>query len=109
MSGYLRHVLQVNQVHGSNLDCIEGMFRRLQTLEFVHGERAREAESNAAGGPMCLEEQHVFAGTTGQYGNVMVCPLLLEHVRAKSLPERRGRRAASKTRRLAARAAKKAA
>lgn len=29
VSGYLRHALQVDQLDGSNLDCIEGMFRRL--------------------------------------------------------------------------------
>lgn len=37
----LRHALQVDQLDGSNFECVGSMFRRLQTIEFVHGERAR--------------------------------------------------------------------
>ena len=78
---HLKHALLVDQVDGTNLQSIEGMFRRLQTIEYAHGDTAREADARALGGKMSLEEQSIFAGTTRSHSSVMVCPELLSYVR----------------------------
>ena len=79
----LKHSLLVDQLDGTNLVSVETKFRRLQTIEFAHGDRAREAESLAVGGKMSLEEQTVFSGSTRTHTSVMVCPKLLDHVRVE--------------------------
>ncbi len=40
LSMTLRHALQIDQVDGFNLSFVEVMFRRLQTIEYAHSERA---------------------------------------------------------------------
>ena len=77
----LKQALLVDQLDGSNLVSVEAQFRRLQTIEFAHGDRARDADARAVGGKMSLEEQTIFAGTTRAHSACMVCPLLLDHVR----------------------------
>ena len=46
-------------------------------------ERAREQESKAVGGKLSLEEQSTFGGITRAAATLMVCPDLLEHVKAE--------------------------
>ncbi|CAK0886194.1 unnamed protein product, partial [Prorocentrum cordatum] len=75
--------LLVDQLDGSNLIMVEYQFRRLQTIEFGHSERAREAESKSYQGKMSLEEQHAFAGTTRASATLMICPELLDYVRTE--------------------------
>eukprot|EP00438_Fugacium_kawagutii_P023337 Skav200217 [mRNA] locus=scaffold3745:15519:20956:- [translate_table: standard] len=62
LSMTLRHALQIDQVDGFNLVFVEVMFRRLQTIEYAHSERAREAESKSVGGRLSIEEQQTFGG-----------------------------------------------
>ena len=54
---------------------------RLQTIEYAHGDVAREADARAVGGKMSLEEQTVFLGASRSQSAIMVCPDLLSYVR----------------------------
>jgi len=83
LCGQLRLALLVDQLDGTNLVSIESKFRRLQTIEFAHMDRAREADARAVGGRMSLEEQTIFSGTTRAHSACMVCPALLDYVRAE--------------------------
>ena len=49
-------LLLTDQLDGTNSIGIEMLFRRLQTIGFAHGERAREADSKGVGGKLSLEE-----------------------------------------------------
>ena len=77
----LQTALAVDQLDGSNLVSVESKFRRLQTIEYAHGDAARDADARAVGGKMSLEEQSVFLGATRAHSGVMVCPELLSYVR----------------------------
>eukprot|EP00974_Lingulodinium_polyedra_P059749 5757285-Lingulodinium_polyedra.AAC.1 len=61
------------------------MFRRLQTIEFSHAERAREAEGESvpASSRLTLEEQMAFTGVSRTHTTLMVAPALLDHVRSE--------------------------
>ena len=83
ISQALTQGLLVDQLDGSNLLMVEYQFRRLQTIEFGHSERAREAESKSYQGKMSLEEQYAFAGTTRASATLMICPDLLDYVRTE--------------------------
>jgi len=72
-----------DQIDGSNLMMVESLFRRLQTIEFAHSERAREQEAKGYGGKLSLEEQMAFAGSSRAGGSLMICPLLLDYVRGE--------------------------
>ena len=80
----VRQSLLVDQLDGCNLVSIELQFRRLQTIEFSYAEKAREFESRAVGGKLSLEEQTSFGGVTRQFATLMICPDLLEHVKAET-------------------------
>ena len=73
----------IDQLDGTNLVSIEAMFRSLQTIEFGHGDRVKDAESRAVGGRLSLEEQAVFSGVGRSHSALMVCPDLLDHVRTE--------------------------
>ncbi|CAE7557304.1 unnamed protein product [Symbiodinium sp. CCMP2592] len=60
---------------------VELMFRRVQTIEYAHSERAREIESKTVGGKLSLEEQYTFGSLVRQAGTLMIAPSLLEHVK----------------------------
>ena len=77
----LRHLLQVDGVNGASSMGVEVLFRRLQTIEYAHAERAREAESKLAGGKLALEEQFVFGSVVRHAGTLMIAPALLTHVK----------------------------
>ena len=79
----LKYLLLVDQVDGTNLIAVELMFRRLQTIEYVHGERAKESESRGMGGRLSIEEQAAFLGMARSHTSIMFCPKLLEHVRVE--------------------------
>jgi hypothetical protein len=79
----LRHALQIDQVDGFNLVFVEVMFRRLQTIEYAHSERAREAESKSVGGRLSIEEQQTFGGLVRHAATLMICPSLLDHVKSE--------------------------
>lgn len=81
MSMVLRQMMQVDMINGFNTLSAELMFRRLQTIEYGHAERAREAESRGAGGKLTLEEQYTFGSMIRQAGTLMVAPQLLTHVK----------------------------
>lgn len=83
----LRQALLVDQVDAFNLLSIEIQFRRLQTIEFSYSEKAKEAESKAVGGRLSLEEQTTFGGVTRQYSTLMICPDLLDFVKAETEKE----------------------
>ncbi|CAK0870176.1 unnamed protein product, partial [Prorocentrum cordatum] len=66
---------------GTNLICIEMKFRRLQTIEFAHWDKAKDAESKGVGGNMSLEEQAAFSGVSRSTSSVVVSLDWTEHVR----------------------------
>eukprot|EP00959_Pyramimonas_sp_CCMP1952_P473543 9501914-Pyramimonas_sp.AAC.1 len=53
----------------------------MQTIEFAHLERAKEAESKGYSGRLSLEEQQAFSGLSRGSGQLMICPELLDVVR----------------------------
>lgn len=57
------------------------MFRRLQTIEYAHAEKAREVEARSVGGKLSMEEQMTFGSLVRQAGTLMIAPSLLEHVK----------------------------
>ena len=83
----LRQALCVDQLNGTNLLSVEIQFRRLQTIEFSYAEKARENENRSMPGKLSLEEQSSFGGVTRQFSTLMICPSLLEHVRAETEKE----------------------
>ena len=83
LSMIIKHALQVDQINGYNAMFCEVIFRRMQTIEFAYAEKARDAESRAIGGRLSLEEQQTFGGLTRQAATLMVCPELLDHVKAE--------------------------
>ncbi|CAE7232165.1 unnamed protein product, partial [Symbiodinium sp. CCMP2592] len=83
LSNVIKHALQTDQLNGCNLLSLEVMFRRLQTIEYAYSEKAKDSESRAVGGRLSLEEQQTFGGTTRLASTLMVCPELLEHVKAE--------------------------
>ena len=80
MSMILRQLIQVDQIDGCNSMGDELMFRRVQTIEYAHSEKARELESKkgwwetVVGGATHLRE-------LGPAGTLMIAPALLDHVK----------------------------
>lgn len=81
ISMFVKHLLQTDMINACNSQGIELMFRRLQTIEYAHSEKAREAESKATGGKLSLEEQASFGSVVRQSGTLMISPDLLSHVK----------------------------
>ena len=81
MSMILRQLIQVDQIDGCNSMGVELMFRRVQTIENAHSEKARELESKTVGGKLSLEKQYTFASLVRQAGTLMIAPALLNHVK----------------------------
>lgn len=84
LSMSLRQALLVDQVDAYNLLSVEIQFRRLQTIEFSYSEKAKELEAKAVGGRLSLEEQTCFGGVTRQYSTLLICPELLDYVKAET-------------------------
>ena len=83
LSMMLRQLIQVDMLNGFNHMGIELMFRRIQTIEYAHAEKARELEARSTGGKLSMEEQYTFGSLVRQAGTLMVSPDLLEHVKAE--------------------------
>ena len=84
VSMFLRNLLQVDMLDGMNCQGIELMFRRLQTIEYAHSDRAREIESKNTGGKLSLEEQASFGSVVRQSATLMIAPDLLTHVKEET-------------------------
>ena len=77
-----------DQVCVSNLVAVELLMRKVQLIEFQYEEARRVEEvcdKKKGGGKgksqgMFSDESLIFAGKHLEMGNVMVCPVLLEHV-----------------------------
>ncbi|CAK0910795.1 unnamed protein product [Prorocentrum cordatum] len=78
----VKAALLVDQLDGADLVAIEMLPRRVQTIEFDHLERAKEAESKGYSGRLSQEEQQAFAGLSQGLGPPMICPKALGVVRA---------------------------
>ncbi|CAJ1387216.1 unnamed protein product [Effrenium voratum] len=87
LSMMLRQLLQVDSINGCNSLGVELMFRRLQTIEYAHSEKARENESRLSGGKLALEEQYVFGSVVRHAGTLMIAPSLLSHVKEETEKE----------------------
>lgn len=87
LSMMLRQLLQVDSFNGCNSLGIELMFRRLQTIEYAHAEKARENESRLSGGKLALEEQYVFGSVVRHAGTLMIAPSLLSYVKEETEKE----------------------
>jgi len=83
LSMVLRQLIQVDLLNGFNHLGIELMFRRLQTIEYGHSEKAREVEARSIGGKLSLEEQFTFGSLVRQAGTLMIAPDLLDHVKVE--------------------------
>lgn len=83
ISMMLRQLIQVDQLDPFNSVGIELMFRRIQTIEYAHSEKARELESRNVGGKLSLEEQFSFGSLVRQAGTLMIAPDLLDHVKTE--------------------------
>ena len=81
LSMVLRQLIQVDMINGYNNLGVELIFRRLQTIEYAHSEKAREVESKAVGGKLSMEEQMTFGSLVRQAGTLMIAPALLDHVK----------------------------
>ena len=103
LSMFLRQLIQVDCLNCLNSLGVELMFRRLQTIEFAHGERARKAEAKSMGGKLSMEEQASFGAIVRQAGTLMVAPALLDHVKSeveKDVALQKGMRKAREEREL---------
>lgn len=103
----LRQLIQVDMVNGFNSLGVELMFRRVQTIEYAHSEKARENEARSSGGKLALEEQYMFGSLVRQAGTLMICPQLLQHVKEeveKDVQLQKNLRKAKEERELAAKA-----
>ena len=72
LSMMLRQLIQVDMVNGFNSLGVELMFRRVQTIEYAHSEKARESEARSSGGKLALEEQYMFGSLVRQAGTLMI-------------------------------------
>lgn len=107
LSMMLRQLIQVDMVNGFNSLGVELMFRRVQTIEYAHSEKARESEARSSGGKLALEEQYMFGSLVRQAGTLMICPQLLQHVKEeveKDVQLQKNLRKAKEERELAAKA-----
>ncbi|CAK0878156.1 unnamed protein product [Prorocentrum cordatum] len=75
LSLQLEQALYIDMLDGSNLVSVETKFRRMQTIEFAHWDKAKDQESKGIGGKL--------SGVTRAHTAIMICPDLIEHVRAE--------------------------
>ena len=75
---------QIDQIDGVNCAFMESLLRRAQTIEFGWAERIKEKEAKGfGGGRLSLEEQTMFGGLVRQASTLMICPALIDFVRAE--------------------------
>jgi predicted fused transcriptional regulator/phosphomethylpyrimidine kinase len=75
---------QIDQIDAVNCAFMESLLRRAQTIEFGWAERIKEKESKGMGASrLSLEEQTMFGGLVRQASTLMICPALIDFVRAE--------------------------
>ena len=75
---------EIDQVDLFKVVAAEAAFRDLQTIEYSYVDKARELEnSGSSGGRLTSEEQAMFAGSSRMATSLMVCPGLLDQVKAE--------------------------
>ena len=86
-TNFLKFLAEVDQCDISNLVCAEAAFRELQTIEYSYQDKLRDLEGGGGGGGsagrLTSEEQAMFAGTTRLSTTLMICPMLLDQVKAE--------------------------
>ena len=71
-------------IDGVNCAFMESLLRRAQTIEFGWAERIKEREAKGSGsGRLSLDEQTMFGGLVRQASTLMICPALIDFVRAE--------------------------
>ena len=84
-TNFLKFLGEIDQVDLYNVVAAEAAFRDLQTIEYSYMDKARELEGGGgnAGGRLTSEEQAMFAGSSRMATSLMVCPGLLDQVKAE--------------------------
>ena len=87
-TNFLRFLAEVDQCDICNLVSAEAMFREIQTIEYSYQDKLRDFEGGGGGGGggagrLTSEEQAMFAGTARLSSTLMICPLLLDQVKAE--------------------------
>ena len=72
---------EFDQLDLTNCAFAEAIFRRAQTIEWVYHDRLREADAAATKDKLSPEEMSAFSGFSKAGDLLMVCPLLLDHVK----------------------------
>ena len=81
---FLKFLAEIDQVDLFNVVAAEAAFRDIQTIEYSYVDKARELEnSGSSGGRLTSEEEAMFAGSSRMATFLMVCPGLLEQVKAE--------------------------
>lgn len=82
--GFLTLLALYDQIDVVNRAAAESLFRRLQTYEFSHAEKIREAETkNSGGSRLSAEEQAIFGGMARTDAALLIAPRLLEYALAE--------------------------
>ena len=55
----------------------------MQTIEYAYSQKVKEIENRNVGGRLSIEEQSIFGGLVRQASTLMICPSLLDHVKAE--------------------------
>ena len=83
-SNLLKFMGEVDQLDIFNIVAAEAAFRDIQTIEYSYMDKARELDNaGGGGGRLTSEEQAMFAGSSRMSTTLMVCPGLLEQVKAE--------------------------
>ena len=83
-TNFLKFFGEIDQVDLFNVVAAEAAFRDFQTLEYSYVDKARELEnSGSSGGRLTSEEQATFAESSHMATSLMVCPGLLDQVKAE--------------------------
>ena len=82
-TGFLKCLGEIDHLDLYNVVAAEAAFRDLQTIEHSYMDKARDLESSgSSGGRLTTEEQATFAGSSCMAISLMVCPGLLDQVKA---------------------------
>lgn len=81
----LKHAMEVDQVDMCNLVFGEVLFRRLQTIEYTYSIKLRAQEQKQSQTrKLSFEEQALFGGVVRSWSQLMICPELLDYVKAEA-------------------------
>ena len=77
--------LQIDLIGGVHCDFIESLLCRAQTCVFGWAERIKEREAKGTGsGRLSVKEQARFGGLVRQATSLMICPALIDFVKAEA-------------------------